>query len=126
MRGGDVADQRATPERGTGETTMGGEGTAEGEEEGETGDAVEHHLKPGIEVRGHQRGTNNQRPHPCTSKQALRWLINEINVGAIINRRILSVIFTIIIGRVLIAGLIVMITNCKFFFSELAIKAITK
>lgn len=66
MRGGGVVDQAAILERETGETTTpGGEGTVEIEEEegGETGDAVEHHL---IEVKGHQRGTDNQRLHPCT------------------------------------------------------------
>ena len=72
MRGEGGVAHGATLERGTGGTTTAAEveggGTGGGEEEGETEDVVDHHLRPGIEVKGHQRGTDDQRPLQCTSK----------------------------------------------------------
>ena len=74
MRGGGEVDLGATQERGTGEATTGavvGEGEMGGageREEGETEDAVDHHLRPGTEVKGRQRGS--LRHHQCTSKLA--------------------------------------------------------
>ena len=73
-RGGGEVDLRATQERETGEATTGaavGEGEMGGageQEEGETEDAVDHHLRPGTEVKGRQRGS--LRHHQCTSKLA--------------------------------------------------------
>ena len=76
MREGGGVDQGVTPERGRGETIMVGGAVEEGgmvvgEGGGETEDAVEHHLHPGIEVKDHQRETDDQRPLPCTSKYAV-------------------------------------------------------
>lgn len=68
MKGGGEVAHGATLGIRTGETTTGAV-AADGEagEEGE-GDAVDHHLRPGIEVKGHQRATSHQRPHLCTSE----------------------------------------------------------
>lgn len=71
-RGGGEVDLGATQERETGEATTGaavgegGTGGAGEREEGETEDAVDHHLRPGTEVKDHQRGS--LRHHQCTSE----------------------------------------------------------